>query len=282
MPTQTPQLLRIYVGTPGTYPLSDNFIYVRANSAKDAIRWLLDNDVRFSDPTSITVDKLPTLVDLVSGAVEERFMEGISTKMEEVTAMVEDRPDDAHPGHLLPPVNQAPPSPLRPPKAAKPGAPSTGDDITLDEAMQLTGLNKNGVKNRKHQGTFEAGAARGTVTRASVTAWLEAGGQSTAPKSSPDRMQKMRDAKAAKAKAPVHSGPSTSIPPKPPTQSPASTFNPTEEDFVQEDKLAKELNMDLAQLRMVKAAGKVPGGFGWVDRTAFEVYMDTPEYKASL
>lgn len=70
-------------------------------------------------------------------------------------------PADAHPGHAI-----APPKAARKPPA--PPAPSTGEDITLDEAAQLTGLNKMAVKNRKHQGTFTTGSKRGTVTRSSV------------------------------------------------------------------------------------------------------------------
>lgn len=233
-------------------------IYVHATSTKEAIRWLLDNDERFADPGGIIIEQLPALIDLVA------------------------TPKAATASTATPePAPEAPKARRRGGRVKENDDP---DQLTVPQVMELTGLDARGVHNRTYSGKFTR-ISYGHVTRASVEAWLAKGGLQGEKRSGEAMNALMNAARAAKrvkadaARAQSSGKEDVPVIPMPKKPLPPS---PGGEDFVQEEHLAKDLNMHLELLQSIKRRGNIAGGYGWIDRKALAAYMESDEYRELL
>lgn len=208
-----------------------------------ALHWLLDNVDAFATASGIAIAEIPDVVDLTKAGEPKVVNAG-----ETIAAIAE---------------------------AARKARFQLNEDDTLNTAQvaALTGLSAADVHNRKQRGVFQS-AGRGLVTKASVQAWLDKGGRDSERRVSAEivkRMNEARAAKRAKATATGQNKPRKANAVKPEQQ----------EDMVREEKLAKDLGMDLAELRMLKREGNVDGGYGWIDRVALVAYMKEQTNKES-
>lgn len=209
---------------------------VIAADQTEALIWLLRHDSGFEMPSSIHIAVIDDVVDLTKASERK-----VKNAPDPITAINK----AARESHLL--------------------VEEESDALTVAQAVRLTGLKASGVHSRKYRNVFQS-AGHGMVTRASVQAWLDQGGTASEKRDTAAIVRKMNEARLAKrAEAPVQRKAEKAKPARP----------GPEEDMVREDKLAKELGMDLVELRILKRQGDVAGGYGWVDRIAFERYMKT-------